>query len=69
MISMANTGVSIRFVCCVSKRSVRFQTCCSSFSAESDITMIVHIAIASISFAKSEISATEIKTIFRKTLA
>ena len=64
MTSMADTGVS--------KRSVHFQTCCGSFSAlfypESDITMTVHIAIASIGFAKREISAAETKTIFRKNL-
>ena len=57
MTSMVNTGVS--------KRSVNFQTCCGSFSA---LFQILHIAIASISFAKSEISASEIKTIFRKSL-
>ena len=64
MICMAITGVS--------KRSVIFQTCCGSFSAlfypETDITMFANIAIASISFAKSEISASEIKTIFCKNL-
>ena len=64
MTSLANTSISIR--------SVHFLTCCGSFSSffqpEPDILMFVHIAIPSISFAKSVISASNTKTKFRKSL-
>ena len=53
MISLANTSARIR--------SVHFLTCCgwflSFFQPEPDIWIAVHIAIPSISFVKSVISA------------